>query len=68
MNNNIFHLFVILGAVFGFLAALISYLITYKEQIHYLSTKKEKRKKASEVAIFTFIFFFVLMLVIGYFI
>jgi hypothetical protein len=45
MNNNIFNLFIVLGAVFGFLAALIAYLIIYKEQMNYFSTKKEKRKE-----------------------
>jgi H+/Cl- antiporter ClcA len=68
MNKTVFHLFILIGAVFSLLAASIAYLVTYKEEEHHYSNKKEAIKRALQMAIFTFIFFFVLMLVIGYYI
>jgi len=68
MNKIVFHLFILIGAVFSVLAATIAYLVTYKEEEHHYSNKKEAQKRAFQMAIFTFVFFFALMLVIGYFI
>ena len=68
MNKTVFHLFILIGAVFSILASLIAYLVTYKEEEHHYSNKKEAMKRAFQMAIFTFIFFFTLMLVIGYYI
>ena len=68
MNKTVFHLFILIGAVFSVLASFIAYLVTYKEEQHHYQTGKEPIKRAFQMAIFTFIFFFVLMLIIGYFI
>ena len=66
MNNTNFELFVIIGGSFGFLGALMAYLITYNEWVHHYQTKKEPRKMALETAVFVFIFFFLLSLIGGY--
>jgi H+/Cl- antiporter ClcA len=68
MNKTVFHLFVVIGAVFSLLASLIAYLVIYKEAENHYLDKKVVRKKSLEMEVFTFIFFFLLMLVIGYFI
>lgn len=68
MNQTVFHLFILIGIVFSFLASLIAYLVTYKEEEHHYVNKKEARKRALQMAIFTFCFFLALMLAIGYFI
>ncbi len=68
MNKTVFHLFILIGAVFSVLAALIAYLVTYKEEEHHYANKKEAIKRAFQMAVFTFCFFFALMLLIGYYI
>jgi uncharacterized protein YybS (DUF2232 family) len=67
MISSAFNIFLGIGGIFGFLAALMAYLITYNEWMHHYPTKKEPRKIALEVAIFTFIFFFSISLISGYF-
>jgi H+/Cl- antiporter ClcA len=67
MANPAYNLFLGIGVVFGFLASLMAYLITYNEWVHHYPTKKEPRKIALEAAIFTFIFFFLISLIAGYF-
>lgn len=66
MANPAYNLFLGIGVVFGFLASLMAYLITYNEWVHHYPTKKEPRKIALEAAIFTFIFFFLISLIAGY--
>lgn len=68
MNNPSLDLFIGIGGVFGFLAALMAYLITYNEYMHHYQTSKEPRKMALQAAIFAFIFFFALAVGSGYFI
>jgi hypothetical protein len=51
---------------FVFIAAIMAYLITYNEWMHHYPTKKEPRKYAWEAAIFTFIFFAVMMTFVIY--
>lgn len=65
-NHSLISLFLGLGGVFGFLAALMAYLITYGEYLHHYPDKKRPRKLALEAAIFTFIFFLFLALIGGY--
>lgn len=66
-TTTLWSLFLAIGLVFGSLAALMAYLITYDEYIHHYPTMKEPRKIALESAIATFIFFIALMLGIGFF-
>jgi len=56
-----------IGLVFGPLAALSAYLITYGEYQHHYPDKKTPRKLALEAAIGTLVFFLVLSVVIGLF-
>ena len=60
-----FYLLFIVGLIFGSLGAIMAYLITYKEWMHHYPTKKEPRKMALETAIFTFIFFMLVALLVG---
>ena len=64
---NLCYLFGGIGAIFGFIAALMAYLITYNEYLHHYQTKKEPRKMALETAIITFFVFFLISLIAGYF-
>jgi len=66
MMKPAYNLFLVIGGAFGFLAALMAYLITYNEWVHHYPTKKESRKMAMETAIFTFVFFFLLSMIEGY--
>jgi hypothetical protein len=66
MNSALIKLFLIIGGTFGVLAALMSYLITYKEYIRHYPNSQKPRKLALEAAIFTFVFFFLLALAGGY--
>lgn len=59
-------LFIGVGVIFGLLAALMAYLITYNEWLHHYPSKKEPRKIALEAAVFTFIIFLVLSLFIDF--
>jgi hypothetical protein len=67
MANPLWTLFLGIGLIFGSLAGLMAYLITYNEYTRHYQTKKEPRKMALEAAVFTFFFFFILALLIGYF-
>ena len=62
MNSGIYLIFL----PFVFIAAIMAYLITYNEWVHHYTTKKEPRKYALEAAIFTFIFFTVMMVFVIY--
>jgi H+/Cl- antiporter ClcA len=67
MISSVLNIFWVIGIIFGLLAALMAYLITYNEWTHHYPTKKEPRKIALETAILTFVFFFSLSLISGYF-
>jgi len=60
-----FYLLLIIGIIFGSLGAICAYLITYKEWQHHYPSPEIPRKMALETAIFTFIFFLMLMIVAG---
>lgn len=66
MWNPLYNLFLGIGGVFGAIAGLMAYLITYNEWMHHYPTKKEPRKMAWEAAIFAFTFFFLVSLFAGY--
>ena len=62
---QVFYLLLIIGLIFGSLGALMAYLITYKEWIHHYTSPEIPRKMALETALFTFIFFLVVCLIVG---
>ena len=66
MMKPAYNLFLVIGGTFGFLAALMAYLITYNERAHHYPTKKESRKMALEAATVAFVFFFLMALFVGY--
>ena len=65
--NQVFSLMILVGLIFGSLGAVMAYLITYSEWIHHYPDKKRPRKMALETAIFTFIFFMAITLLVGWF-
>jgi len=65
MNSSSFSISLLIGGTFGFLGSLTAYLITYNEWAHHYPTKKEPRKIALETAIFAFVFFFFLSILVG---
>ena len=62
---EVIYLLLISGVIFGSLGAACAYLITYKEWEHHYSTPEIPCKMALETAIFTFIFFIVIMVIMG---
>ena len=60
-------MFLAIGVLFGLIAALMAYLITYNEWIRHYPTKKEPRAMALKAAIITFVFFLVLAIFLGLF-
>lgn len=64
---RIFSLLLVIGLVFGSLAALMAYLITYKEWEHHYPSPKIPRRMAIETAIFTLLFFLGVTLVLALF-
>ena len=67
MTSSTLSLFLVIGGTFSLLAGLIAYLITYNEWVHHYPTKKEPRRMALEAAIFAFMFFFILSVLLGLF-
>jgi len=57
---------VILGIIFGFLAALIAFVITWYEYEKHKFTGKRLFKQAFQAAIFTFVVFLFLSFIIGF--
>ncbi len=64
---RVFYLLLVIGLTFGTLAALMAYLITYKEWEHHYSSPKIPRRMALETAIFTLLFFLGVTLVLALF-
>lgn len=62
---EVFYLLLIIGLIFGSLGALMAYLITYKEWMRHYTSPKVPRRMALETAIFTFIFFLVVCMIVG---
>ena len=62
---EVFYLLLIIGLIFGSLGALMAYLITYKEWMHHYQSPKIPRRMALETAVFTFVFFLVVCLIVG---
>jgi H+/Cl- antiporter ClcA len=58
---------IVIGIVFGFLAALMAFVITWHEYEKHKFTGKRIFKEAFQSAIFTFVVFLFLSLLIGSF-
>ena len=54
------------GIIFGLIASVMAFLITYNEYQRHQFTKKRLWKVSLESSIFTFIFFLILSIVLGY--
>lgn len=55
-----------LGIIFGFIASVMAYLITYNEYQKHQFPRSKLIKVSLESAIFTFIFFLILSVILGY--
>jgi hypothetical protein len=55
-----------IGAVFGFFASIMAFLITYEEYAHHYLGKREPLIASFQTAIFTFFVFVGLALVVGW--
>jgi len=58
-------MFVVIALVFGVLAALMAFLITYGEYTHHYSGTKEPLRMALEAAVFAFLVFIILGILAG---
>jgi H+/Cl- antiporter ClcA len=58
---------VVIGVIFGFLAALMAFVITWHEYEKHKFTGKRLFRQAFQAAIFTFIVFLLLSLLVGFF-
>ena len=58
---------IIIGIVFGFLAALMAFVITWHEYEKHKFEGKRLFRQAFQAAIFTFIVFLLLSLLVGFF-
>ena len=56
---------IVIGVIFGFIAALMAFVITWHEYEKHKFTGKRLFKEAFQTAIFTFIVFLLLSLLIG---
>ncbi len=63
---TIFTLITLVGTFFGFLGAVMAYLITYNEYIHHYPTKREPKRLALQTGLFTFTFFLIIVLLLAY--
>lgn len=54
-----------IAVIFGFMAAVMAYLITYMEYQHYFIDKRDVRKEALKTGKFTFGFFIFLGVVLA---
>jgi H+/Cl- antiporter ClcA len=57
---------IVIGIVFGFIAALMAFVITWHEYEKHKFTGKRLIKEALQTAIFTFIVFLLLSLLVGF--
>ena len=63
---DIYKILIFIGLVFGFFGACIAYLITFNEYKRRDIRGKSAAREAFEVATFTFIFFIMLCIALGY--
>jgi Mg/Co/Ni transporter MgtE len=58
--------FIVIGLIFGILAGMMAYVITYGEYVHHYPDKKQPRKIALQAGFFAFAFLFGLSMIAGY--
>ncbi len=56
----------VLGTIFGIIASAMAYLITYEEYRKHQFPKQRLIKTSLQSALFTFLFFLILSLILGY--
>lgn len=66
MSYPEFILFILFGFVFGLLAAIMAFLITFEEWQHHGFSRRESWREPAVRAFYTFLFFFFITLAIGY--
>lgn len=62
----LFQFFILIGAIFGFLAGLSAFLITLNEWTHHYSDARKPIVLALRTGLFAFGFFFLLSIAIGF--
>jgi|GEM_PF-337418 hypothetical protein len=65
MQTNVFLLLIVIGATFSLIAAAMAFLITYSQSRKFYRDKKQVRNAALQSALFMFILFMVISLVIA---
>jgi hypothetical protein len=58
--------FIIIGLVFGAIAGLMAYVVTYGEYVHHYPDKTQPRKIALQAGFTAFAFLFCIAVVAGY--
>ena len=66
MKQNLFTLFLVIGVIFGSLAGLMAFPITYNEYSHHYTGRKRPAILSLRTAIFTFAFMSGLTALLGY--
>jgi H+/Cl- antiporter ClcA len=67
MNEQFLIFYIALGLLFGIIAGLMAFLITYIEYVKNYAFKEFSRKMAIKAGVTTFIFFLVLSILAGIF-
>jgi len=67
MQANLFLLIFVIGATFSLVAAVMAYLITYSQTRKFHKDKNQVRNAALQSALFMFILFIVISLVLALF-
>jgi hypothetical protein len=60
-----FVFFILVGLIFGFLAGLFAFLITFNEWLHHYVSWREPFKMALKAGLFAFGFFLIISLALG---
>jgi len=59
------YLFLLVGVIFGFIGSLMAFVITYHEYQKHQFERKRLIKEAFNAALYTFLFYIVIMAVVG---
>jgi len=60
------YLFLLVGVIFGFIGSLMAFVITYHEYQKHQFRGKRLFKEAFQAALYTFIFYIIIMAVVGF--
>jgi len=61
----IFIITLVIGAIFSLVGALMAYVIAYEEYSHHYTDKRKPFQHAMQTAVFTFVVFLVLSIIVG---